>query len=725
MKKIWTIKANLNKILLFTSLLLGLSISLPLTAATADWGSVQVKRDENGWLKVVIENSKIYVCYRHFSENGRDQHGIGDFIIRSTNQNLVDQYIDACAYRGPLKKAFIVADRSDIKTVRLEWQNDSYRDEGKRISEVSIFPDSEYIKIDYIEYGINVVDIGRLNGTNKKYKIYGENKWKRDHVIYPKIYFDRYNGDVGLQNINEVEELGPLDYHGWVIMGVYDEKGRGFGRVMPASQTDIIKLLWNKGFEFFPCFIREKEPYSGYLFVVGGGGASEILSKGKKLADGLVNLQGYWKFEEGNGSVAVDSSINCNDGSVNGVKWTTGKMGSGLNFIEGDASVSIPVINSDALSLSAWVLKKNNEVSRANAIFNAYEYNPDVRLRCGFYLRFPKWDPDMLQFILVTEDRTGFRTQKIAQKDLGNSVAKWFHAACTYNKKSGKQKLYVDGQLVNTQTHPAENTIVPLTFLPNMKIGNSRAQQGSFQGIIDEVRLYNQALNDQPVQYLYANGTGLKGSWKFEEGERKTVTDSSGNGNYGRISSAKWTTGKRGGGLRFNGSNNYVSIPIINSEGASVAAWFYKDANDTTYSDAIFSGYKGDLDPQLREGLELRFSNSNPDKLQFVLVTENRDGKKTVKIAQVDLGDSVEKWIHSVCTYNKRTGKQKLYVNGKLADTQSHPPANTITPLTSYPDMRIGYSRNDSGYFKGIIDEVHLYERSLSFQEVLHLYDGT
>lgn len=71
-------------------------------------------------------------------------------------------------------------------------------------------------------------------------------------------------------------------------MGVYDEEtGSGFGRLMPYDQIDIVKLLSNRGFEFFPCFRRPHQSFTGYLFAVNGG-AKEILDQGRKLADSLA-----------------------------------------------------------------------------------------------------------------------------------------------------------------------------------------------------------------------------------------------------------------------------------------------------------------------------------------------------------------------------------------------------------------------------------------------------
>ncbi|NUM52000.1 MAG: LamG domain-containing protein, partial [Flavobacteriales bacterium] len=79
----------------------------------------------------------------------------------------------------------------------------------------------------------------------------------------------------------------------------------------------------------------------------------------------------------------------------------------------------------------------------------------------------------------------------------------WYHVAGTYNKATGEQKLYVNGQLVNTRIHPAGNTVVPLTWYSDMRIGHSMNGNSYFNGKIDDVRLYNKALTNQEVQDLY------------------------------------------------------------------------------------------------------------------------------------------------------------------------------------------------------------------------------
>ena len=110
------------------------------------------------------------------------------------------------------------------------------------------------------------------------------------------------------------------------------------------------------------------------------------------------------------------------------------------------------------------VLQKFKNTTNTDAIFGGWKWNSNVQLQEGFDFRFYQKTPDTLDFVLVTKDGSGNRTVKNARYNLSSSVGAWYHAACTYNKTTGAQKLYVNGQLVVTQTHPAGNTIVPLTY---------------------------------------------------------------------------------------------------------------------------------------------------------------------------------------------------------------------------------------------------------------------
>ena len=72
------------------------------------------------------------------------------------------------------------------------------------------------------------------------------------------------------------------------------------------------------------------------------------------------NLVAYWKFDEGSGTTAADSSGNGNTGTlINGPLWTAGKAGNALYFDGIDDNVTVldsaSLHLSSAFTLSAWV----------------------------------------------------------------------------------------------------------------------------------------------------------------------------------------------------------------------------------------------------------------------------------------------------------------------------------------------------------------------------------
>jgi len=452
------------------------------------------------------------------------------------------------------------------------------------------------------------------------------------------------------------------------------------------------------------------------------GSASIIVT----LSTMINSKVGCYTLNEGSGTIATDTSGNGNDGTINGgAVFSTGKSGTGLSFDGTDDYVSIPCMNYDEMSISAWFYKNANDTTNADTIFGGWKWNSDVQSNEGFDIRFYKNNPDTIDFCLITKDANGTRTKMTASSNLGSSTGAWHHVVCTYSQSTGEQKLYINGALAATENHPAGNTVVPLSSYSDMRIGYSRVNNGYFNGKIDEMCIYNYALSDQEIWDEYNRiMEDREACYTFNEGSGTITADTSGNGNDGTINGgAVFSTGKSGAGLSFDGTDDYVSIPCMNYNEISISAWFYKNANDTTNADTIFGGWKWNSDIQSNEGFDIRFYKNNPDTIDFCLITEDASGTRTKMTASSNLGSSTGAWHHVVCTYNQSTGEQKLYINGALATTETHPAGNTIVPLSSYSDMRIGHSRVNNGYFNGKIDEVYVYDRALNDQEVQNLYN--
>lgn len=111
-----------------------------------------------------------------------------------------------------------------------------------------------------------------------------------------------------------------------------------------------------------------------------------------------------------------------------------------------------------------------------------------------------------------------------------DSLNKWVHFIHVY--ENGNTKYYVNGQLVLNWNHSGLNTtdVLPLTF---GRWGDSTF----FNGIVDDVRLYNRAISETEAQSIFCGidvVNGLIGHWPFENGAGTTATDTVG-GNHATL----------------------------------------------------------------------------------------------------------------------------------------------------------------------------------------------
>jgi len=270
-----------------------------LAGGPDDWGQIRAGADGAGQWGVVLENGVIRVHYACGVTSEQLQSYIREFTIKAVDESQ-GHWLDSAAYRTSLQDVRLVRDDADAKTVRMTWGTTKF--DGPAISEVTIFPDSPVLRIDYIDAGFpHICDLGKPGGLNAagQYAIYGAEEWQkvrraieapelRNHPnehhrltddLYPIYPFPLRDAPWG---------PSPMDYKGWYILGVYDEEtGRGFGRVVPADVMTYIKLLWGKGLEFFPHWRTEWKPYTAYLFAVTAG-ERDILTTGRRIVDGMA-----------------------------------------------------------------------------------------------------------------------------------------------------------------------------------------------------------------------------------------------------------------------------------------------------------------------------------------------------------------------------------------------------------------------------------------------------
>ncbi|MHA1280755.1 MAG: LamG domain-containing protein, partial [Candidatus Helarchaeota archaeon] len=193
----------------------------------------------------------------------------------------------------------------------------------------------------------------------------------------------------------------------------------------------------------------------------------------------------------------------------------------------------------------------------------------------------------------------------------------------------------------------------------------------------------------------------------MDEGVGSKVHDKSYEGNDGIINGASWVDGKYGKALEFDGDDDYVDCGELNPLGQefTIAFWYYrKGAPSTTYE----SPFSIDAD-----------SWSSVGGLQFwnhlaVRIRNDADDSET-SIGFGTLEDN--QWYHVVFVWNKPIGK--TYVNGEFCGsiTWNHDIGWDI--FKTY----IGRSWT-SAKFNGILDEVAVFNRALSEDEIKALYNN-
>ena len=221
--------------------------------------------------------------------------------------------------------------------------------------------------------------------------------------------------------------------------------------------------------------------------------------------------------------------------------------------------------------------------------------------------------------------------------------------------------------------------------------------------------------------------------WKFDEGKGDVAHDSFGN-NEGIINGAEWTEGKFGMALDFDGIDDGVEIPdhpsLRLADAFTVACWVYPRAVvNAAGLDHAGICWKGNMIGWGANAYNWRIATASEAGLTWGSCGGGVEGYFATANC---FTNGLNAWYHVALVENGTVGT--AYVNGvalTAADvtggnmTPPRPPA----PYDTWPDepVRIGWSQGQGGnidtlvYFNGIIDEVVIYSRALSEDEIEEL----
>ncbi len=455
--------------------------------------------------------------------------------------------------------------------------------------------------------------------------------------------------------------------------------------------------------------------------------------KTPRVSGGVDNtgLVGYWKFEEGTGTIAGDSSGNKRSGNLTNMEssdWVIGKSGLGLDFDGSNEMVGMGNVldfeRTSPFTMSAWVKLPSASPSTADQVVSKADASA---IGYSFVIR-----GDVANDPVEIELR-GSGQWLTMQSDQVWTTG-WTHLVWTYDGSNtpGGMKLYRDG-VSQSLTTVSNNLASNITNTGNFNIGAFRDTLNPFLGKIDEVRIYNRTLSSTEVKNLYTGSkatvvnktntnkltNGLVAYWTFDGKNiySDKAFDISGSNYTGTLTNGpKAAIGKLGQSLQFNGVNSYVQMGDINQldnvTAFSISGWFRRrlvnsrvflgsKATDNTHVVAIEVGQDGLVYTLVRNGVANFFTFANNDT----------------------------NWHHVVMIYDgtQPTDATKLvaYLDGvkQTLDENNGPiPSSTADHSNSFSlgDSRFGLHTSDTD---GYIDDYRIYNRALSADEVKALYN--
>ena len=413
------------------------------------------------------------------------------------------------------------------------------------------------------------------------------------------------------------------------------------------------------------------------------------------------NLVGLWHLNETSGN-AIDSSGNGNDGTVTGAtQGSTGLWGTTSYNFNGSTDFISTGYGSGATpyygyTVSFWV-KPTNYITNNYYAIGAGTGNPN-RFYVGNYSN-GKWDFGIAQHGISA--------------GTGQVTASNEWTFLTVIVDGANATLYVNGQSTVTWSDIASSFTLGEDFRIGGKVGTSL-----YNGQIEEVAIWDTALTSEEIKQLYEEQKGqwldqnLMAYYKFNEASGTTVFDSARghdgtltNGDFSKL--GMWDTNS----LVLNGSNTQVDLGasvLPSDKNFTISAWVKPDrANGWLQGWISAAKTSGDTWCVTIHDTGTTIINSSGSSITLT-------GSTTIGA-----------WNHQVLTRTENT--YKFYINGTLLDT------DTLTG-----DLRCnvgGYSGKTvfggtfnsgsyQGYYDGQIDEVKVYDRPLSVDEILADYNS-
>ena len=224
-----------------------------------------------------------------------------------------------------------------------------------------------------------------------------------------------------------------------------------------------------------------------------------------------------------------------------------------------------------------------------------------------------------------------------------------------------------------------------------------------FNGLIDDLRIYNRALSEAEIEELYNMSINLNNAlvahYEFED----NADDSSGNNNNGtEYGDVTYTDGIIGKAAKFDGKNNYITInnTLKSDNNFTISIWSNLENIDNNQRVITFGQDTDNF-------IEITY-DWVVDKIYF---TKKQDGSYTR--TEITNPITYDKWLHFIVI--KLDNEYKLYFDSTYKVSQ------TIS-LADIDFLKLCRNFEDESAATGLIDDLRIYNRPINNIEIQELY---
>src|SRR2546421_12601320 len=417
--------------------------------------------------------------------------------------------------------------------------------------------------------------------------------------------------------------------------------------------------------------------------------------------DGMIS---WWKAEND----YVDSADG-NHGTQNGsVPFAPGEVGQAFSF-NGDPNNYVSIGNpsnlkpTGGITLDAWINLNNVDGDGRAGIIT--KWGQGAEDNWAIWALQGEGGIVLDSYVVTTSGQSNASGGSIP-------IGVWTHVALTYDAASGTQTVYVNGVSVGTTSLPPSSTLIQTNA--DVCIGREcTSNPRPFNGLIDEVEVFDRALSASEIAALYTAGgagkcrtctsapSGMINWWKAEGNASDSQDSRDGTPQGGTT----FAPGEVGQAFNFDGSTGYIDLGAQNLLGGftqvTIDAWVYP-APFESYEGIIYPGPTNIWWIQLTPAAQVRFAINNA-------ASGSADSTNTIPANQ---------WTHLALTWDGETAR--LYINGVQDPT-------TLATSGAIPDdsgntKAIGSRGGIDQFFNGLIDEVEIFTRALSIEEIQNIY---